>query len=52
MDDRNNFSNEKYLAARNRLVERNEDFINNIYLDTNGLPTVGIGVLLVNRPKR
>ena len=34
MDNRNNFSNEKYLAARNRLVERNEDFINNIYLKT------------------
>lgn len=51
MDDRNNFSNEKYLAARDRLVERNEDFINNIYLDIKGLPTVGIGVLLVNRQK-
>ena len=37
MDDRNNFSNEKYLAARDRLVERSENFINNIYLDTMGL---------------
>ena len=51
MNGRNNFSNEKYLAARNRLVERNEAFVNNIYLDTYGLPTVGIGVLLVDRQK-
>ncbi|WP_416191091.1 hypothetical protein [Neisseria sp. CCUG12390] len=47
----NNFSNEKYLAARDRLVEKNENFINNIYLDTYGLPTAGIGVLLVERQK-
>lgn len=51
MSNHGNFSNEKYIAARDRLVERNEAFINNIYLDTYGLPTAGIGVLLVDRQR-
>ncbi|KJJ23245.1 MULTISPECIES: hypothetical protein [unclassified Neisseria] len=51
MSGRSNFSTEKYIAARDRLVERNEAFIDNIYLDSYGLPTAGIGVLLVDRQR-
>ncbi|KLT73002.1 hypothetical protein PL75_04805 [Neisseria arctica] len=51
MDTIQNFDNKKYIDVRDRLVEKNEAFINNIYLDIYGLPTAGIGVLLVERQK-
>ena len=40
-------SNPKYVGARNNLLTRNEGFSSTIYFDTNGIPTVGAGVALL-----
>jgi len=36
-----------YIATRNSLIKANEGFSTNVYLDTNGVPTVGTGVALL-----
>ena len=44
------FDQKKYEAARDKLIVENEHVVNNIYLDTIGIPTAGKGVALIAPP--
>jgi GH24 family phage-related lysozyme (muramidase) len=43
------FDQHRYEKLRLKLIDRNEGKVDNIYLDTLGIPTVGIGVALTAR---
>lgn len=44
------FDQKKYEAARDKLITNNEGVVNNIYLDTRGIPTAGKGVAFIATP--
>ncbi|MDO4657450.1 hypothetical protein [Kingella sp. (in: b-proteobacteria)] len=44
------FDQKKYEAARDKLITNNEGIVNNIYLDTRGIPTAGKGVAFIATP--
>lgn len=42
---------QQYEALRLELIDRNEARVDNVYLDTLGIPTVGFGVALTARQR-
>lgn len=40
-------NNQAYIDVRDTLLRKNEGFSTTVYFDTNGIPTVGVGVALL-----
>lgn len=48
MTTENSKLSDQYYQKRDGLMLKNEGIVQNIYLDTRGIPTVGIGVALIS----
>lgn len=38
------FNQERYIKLRNKMIEANENVVDNMYLDTRAVPTISAGV--------
>ena len=45
----NKFDQDRYMKLRNKMIENNENVVDNIYLDTRAVPTISAGVALIER---
>ena len=43
------FNQERYIKLRNKMIEANENVVDNMYLDTRAVPTISAGVALIER---
>ena len=43
------FDQDRYMKLRNKMIENNENVVDNIYLDTRAVPTISAGVALIER---
>ena len=43
------FDQDRYMRLRNKMIENNENVVDNIYLDTRAVPTISAGVALIER---
>ena len=45
------FDQDRYMKLRDKMIENNENVVDNIYLDTRAVPTISAGVALIERGK-